>query len=704
MQLSTRSFRSRKTSPAAKLGSPRVDRSTLPDRPDAHSSLQLQNNLGPRIEGGAGRVDQPSKRSLRASFLAQKLDVSLSDHRLAPPLELLPELTPLWQHASEEQTGQTSLAENNLPLPQALEGETSQTIQEVPPPTQLDSDKLELKHILFQLGEKIANLQQAVGSLAELLDSQLRHHSLDAKLGDACAKHIDNKNNNNNNNNATDDNSNNNTHNTNHTHNNNNNDNNNKSSRESSLNSLDLDNDNPESEPDLDTASLGSFSPTLGVESSSRSLDQHEANLSLGNLGHKTMTSGLSLGSLIQQQQDDQEGKHIGTAWEPSLEHNKESFERTKPKKGVSFGKVTFAAYNDKQQNSGQQQKSSQLEQLEHKKQNNKENSCKHSLGKHQLPNKRCKTTLACWNLVPQEHPKKKAWQDGPSTMQQQPATASRGEDQLRPNTNNSLDGEELSLGSLEAEPQATKLAYRSPKHNNNNTSNLGLGTKNTAAYGILIDTGAAINLAPMSFAQGVELSPVESTLQLRTVTGEAIEAFGRRNVHLVGSNLSFHVSFVIANVQHALLGLDALMANQLSLIRNNFNEYYLVNTAGATTQLHKRGHLLYIEACPKEFGFSNCRGSSFPEENGSLLDDKSRTQEEAISTSGGAWNTSFFLENLRQQQDKNTATLGTTTLPAKGAKKKKEEEETFCQESFSGTPSPEELRAARSETCSNSP
>ena len=221
----------------------------------------------------------------------------------------------------------------------------------------------------------------------------------------------------------------------------------------------------------------------------------------------------------------------------------------------MSFGTATFAAYNDKQQNSGQQQKSSQLEQLEHKKQNdNKENSCKHSLGKHnQLPNKRCK----------QEHPKQKAWQDEPSTMQQQPATTSRGEDELRPNTNNSLTREEVSLGSLEAKPQATKLAYRSPKHNNN-ISSLGIGTKNKTAYGILIDTGAAISLAPRSFAQDVELSPIESTLQLRTVTGQAIEAFGRRTVQLIGSNLSFQVSFVIANVQHALLGLDADQPAQL--------------------------------------------------------------------------------------------------------------------------------------------
>ena len=143
---------------------------------------------------------------------------------------------------------------------------------------------------------------------------------------------------------------------------------------------------------------------------------------------------------------------------------------------------------------------------------------------------------------------------------------------------NNSLDSEDESLGSLESETQATTAqAYRSPKHNNN-TSSLGIGTKNKAAYGILIDTGAAISLAPMSFAPEVELSPVESTLQLRSVTGKAITAFGRRTVQLVGPELSFSVTVVIADVEHALLGMDIFMAQQLSMIRTSFNEHYLVN------------------------------------------------------------------------------------------------------------------------------
>ena len=53
-----------------------------------------------------------------------------------------------------------------------------------------------------------------------------------------------------------------------------------------------------------------------------------------------------------------------------------------------------------------------------------------------------------------------------------------------------------------------------------------------------------------MSFAQNTELSPIEGTLQLRSVTGNIIETYGRRTVQLVGSNLCLLVSFVIANVE----------------------------------------------------------------------------------------------------------------------------------------------------------
>ena len=139
-------------------------------------------------------------------------------------------------------------------------------------------------------------------------------HSLAAKLAKAKASKQDDNNNNNNDETTTNNNNNNNQHNNHTDNNNNNNDNNNKSSRESGLQSFDLDKTNPESKPDLDGESLGSFTQMMGDESSPTGLDHQEASLSSNNLGHnKTMTIGLSLGS-FSQNQDGQKGKRVNTA------------------------------------------------------------------------------------------------------------------------------------------------------------------------------------------------------------------------------------------------------------------------------------------------------------------------------------------------------------------------------------------------------
>ena len=269
------------------------------------------------------------------------------------------------------------------------------------------------------------------------------------------------------------------------------------------------------------------------------------------------------------------------------------------------------------------------------------------------------KPTQACWNNFQQEQ-----------QMQQQPANNWEKKLQHEECTTNnySLDFGDQSLGSLEQNASTTNCAaWRSPKQQHNINS-LGLGT----AWGIMIDTGAAISLAPMDFAQHIELSPVESTLQLTTATGNLIQTFGRRAVQLCCSELCLHVSFVVANVSQALIGMDVLQSNQLSLLRSNLGEYCLVNLEGARTQLLNIGQHLYLEACPVEPGFSTFKRSSFPTWSESLLDNKDTTQEEEASSSGGALQLSIFPEELRQQQAKNNTALGTTALPEQGAKQRK--------------------------------
>ena len=244
--------RLRETIPLQSLGA--SDPPTpLPGGVDARSSLQLpQYNLG----GASCRVDRSSIGSLQdASLQAQEQAKSFPDlDRIAPASESksLSEQTPLKHFASEEGTRQ-------------------KLQEQVPLPTQL-------WEAVSQLRAEIETLQKVVRKLAELTLGEVPP-TLGAELADACAQHS-------NNNNTNDDNNNTNNNHTNNNNNNNDNDNN-KNSRESGLNSLDLDDDNPESEPDLDTTSLVSFNPAMGVESSLRSLDQQEADLSLANLGHQ---------------------------------------------------------------------------------------------------------------------------------------------------------------------------------------------------------------------------------------------------------------------------------------------------------------------------------------------------------------------------------------------------------------------------------
>ena len=375
----------------------------------------------------------------------------------------------------------------------------------VPPSPQPQLDLVSAwacEHEMSQLRAEITTLQEAVRELADRGVSKSKP---------------DNTNNNNNDTNTNNDNNN---HNNNNDANNDNDNNTNsqrsslqsldqhRESQESGLNSFDLDNDNPETElssSDLDMSSLGTQS------------------FSLGPLGQPMMTIGFSLGSLTQNHQE-------------GIQH-RDSFGRQKPKKKVNFDEATLEAYkarchNDRQQNS-------QLRQLEYN-------------------NKNCSNN----NL-------QQAWQHSPSMMQQQPATAYEKKAPEQRNAYNSsldhedanLEEEDRALGSLEAQLPTT-IAFGSPKHNNN-TSNLGQDLKNKAAWGILIDTGAAMSLAPVSFGQGVALSPLKSTLQLRTLDGRAITAYGIRTVQLVGQQLSLEVSFVIADVVHVSLGMDALVAQQ---------------------------------------------------------------------------------------------------------------------------------------------
>ena len=55
-------------------------------------------------------------------------------------------------------------------------------------------------------------------------------------------------------------------------------------------------------------------------------------------------------------------------------------------------------------------------------------------------------------------------------------------------------------------------------------------------------------------------LSPAPEDLQLRNADGRAIQIFGLRTLQLLSQGISFTMTFVIADVEAPLLGLESLL------------------------------------------------------------------------------------------------------------------------------------------------
>ena len=116
------------------------------------------------------------------------------------------------------------------------------------------------------------------------------------------------------------------------------------------------------------------------------------------------------------------------------------------------------------------------------------------------------------------------------------------------------------------------------------------------------MDTGAAISVAPRSFAPGIPLQALERQVELRTAIGTKITTFGKKTMQLLTRNLCFEVSFVIADVTTPILGVDTLLRELLSL-RFEGNQRQLVHQSGEFTQLIQKGKLLYLRAFPAQVG-----------------------------------------------------------------------------------------------------
>ena len=178
--------------------------------------------------------------------------------------------------------------------------------------------------------------------------------------------------------------------------------------------------------------------------------------------------------------------------------------------------------------------------------------------------------TQACWwnsNQQEQKHQKKNAWRSPRRKKQLQRDNGDQSfADWLASNKSLTSSFENLS--------QDKSLALLETLDN----------SLAAETWALLVDTGAATSVTPKSFAPHLELSPAPSTLQLATATGEAIKIFGLRHVHLQCQDLSFKVSFVIADAVTPILGLEALMQHNLSLSPEH-DQSFLVNKAGKRTR-----------------------------------------------------------------------------------------------------------------------
>ena len=157
-------------------------------------------------------------------------------------------------------------------------------------------------------------------------------------------------------------------------------------------------------------------------------------------------------------------------------------------------------------------------------------------------------------------------------------------------------------MGSLQQVAQAsTQLAYPNPEQDTKNSLGQHKNIEDSWAT-ILVDTGAAISVAPRSFAPEIQLRPLERPVELRTATGALIPIFGKKTMQLLASPLCFEVSFVIAEVTTPILGVDTLLRENLSL-RFEGCQRQLVHASGAFTQLIHEGKLLYLRAFPAQVG-----------------------------------------------------------------------------------------------------
>ena len=110
-----------------------------------------------------------------------------------------------------------------------------------------------------------------------------------------------------------------------------------------------------------------------------------------------------------------------------------------------------------------------------------------------------------------------------------------------------------------------------------------------------MVDTGAATSVVPSDYFTYVPLRKPAYPTYLTSVTGAPIQVYGYRDVTLTTGRFSLPMTFTVAEVQTAILGIDALHDTGATLhIQGDYST--VTDGFGNSAYLHHYGSHYYLK------------------------------------------------------------------------------------------------------------
>eukprot|EP00971_Amphidinium_carterae_P262070 5198264-Amphidinium_carterae.1 len=116
--------------------------------------------------------------------------------------------------------------------------------------------------------------------------------------------------------------------------------------------------------------------------------------------------------------------------------------------------------------------------------------------------------------------------------------------------------------------------------------------TRNTKLWAIIIDTGAAVSVCPITFCEQVPITPTteETKKHYVTVTGEGLKIQKWKETTLIIGTIVMQVCFIVGNVQSPLIGLPDLNDDKTTI--HTGDKPYIEQSGHSEQLLHIGSHL----------------------------------------------------------------------------------------------------------------